>query len=67
MSPGSAPATPTGPVMMWPPARGRLDAWIAARAGGIVMPEPGGGITSGAPETHSSTTVSPEFTVSSAG
>ena len=67
MSPGSAPAMATGPVMMWPPARGRPEAWIAASAGGIVMPEPAGGMTSGAPETHSRTTVSPEFTVSSGG
>ena len=52
---------------MWPPARGMLEAWIAASAGGMRKPEPGGGITSGAPETHSSTTVSPELTVSSGG
>ena len=52
---------------MWPPARWMLEAWIAASAGGMAKPEPGGGITSGAPETHSSTTVSPELMVSSGG
>ena len=52
---------------MCPGARGHWPAWIAASAGGMVRPEPGGGITSGPPETHSSTTVSPEFTVISGG
>ena len=63
----AAPRMATGPVMMWPPARGIEDAWIAARAGGILNPDSGGGITSGAPDTHSSVTVSPESIVRSAG
>ena len=67
MSPGSAPSTATGPVRIWPPARGMSAAWMAASAGGMAKPEPGGGITSGLPDTHSSTTVAPEGTVSTGG
>jgi len=36
---------------------------MAARASGIFIPLPGGGMTSGAPETHSRTTRSPGSTV----
>src|SRR5580693_2329416 len=67
MSPGSAPATATGPVMIWPGARGIFAAWTAASAGGMVRPEAEDGITSGPPEMHSNTTVSPESMVISGG
>ena len=66
-APTFAPATATGPVTMCPPARGMPDAWIAASAGGIAMPRPAGGMTSGAPETHSRVTVSPGWTVMTGG
>ncbi len=48
--------------------RGGLAAMMALSAGGIASPDSGGGSTSAVPaETHSSTTVSPEATVSSGG
>jgi hypothetical protein len=61
-----APATATGPVRMCP-GPGGMAAWMAARPGGTARPLSAGGITSGLPETHSSTTVSPDAMVSTGG
>ena len=40
---------------------------MAYRAGGTVKPRSDGGSISGVPETHSSVTVSPGFTVNNGG
>ena len=64
ISPGAAPEIATGPVSRCGPSRGICPSFTAASAAGTVMPEPGGGIRLGSPETVSITTVSPLATVS---
>jgi hypothetical protein len=67
MSPGIAPRTATGPVIMWVPIRDRFASWIARSAGGIGNASASSGITSRPPDRHSMVTTSPDSTVSTGG
>ena len=67
MSPGMAPATAIGPVTIWPARTPGLAASIASNSGGDFSGEPGGGITSSRPETHCTSTESPDSIVWTGG
>ncbi len=67
MSPGSASAIAIGPVTMCPARIAGLAAIMADNSGGTVKPALAGGITSSRPETHCTTTVSPDSIVITGG
>ncbi len=63
----AGPTTATGPVTIWGPMRSGFASWIRRSASGMTRPLSGFGMTSGPPETHSISTLSPEFIFSTAG